>query len=218
MTRKPPRVPVCLVRTLPLLLFVLFPLISCADAIGQFQTFVKEIRSATGEFAQVQVHRDAAEKWRMGKPATGTFSFLKPGRFIWTYRKPYEQVLQSDGKTLYIYDKELNQVTTKKLPQAIGSNPADILFGHAGIEKHFSLKEGDAKNGLEWVSATPNDKESTFQRINIGMKNNLPVSMELYDALGQLSLIQFTRFEKNPALSPARFRFVIPKGVDVFAN
>ena len=61
-------------------------------------------------------------------PTSGTFLFSRPGKFIWTYSKPYEQVLQADGTRLYVYDKDLNQVTIKKLGDALGSSPAAILF------------------------------------------------------------------------------------------
>lgn len=194
------------------------PLFAAASGIGQFKTFLSSTQSARGEFAQVQVKEEANGKLRMGKPAMGTFLFSKPGKFIWTYKKPYEQILQADGKMLYIYDKDLNQVTTKKLGSALGASPAAILFGSTDIEKNFTLSENGTRDGMEWIAATPKDRDSTFTRINIGMQNNAPVAMELYDALGQLSLIKFTRFEKNPALKADTFRFVMPKGADVFEN
>lgn len=189
-----------------------------ASGIGQFKNFLAGTQSARGEFAQVQVKEENQGKLRMGTPAMGTFLFSKPGKFIWTYKKPYEQILQADGKMLYIYDKDLNQVTTKKLGSALGASPAAILFGSTDIEKNFSLSENGTRDGMEWMQATPKDKDSTFQRINIGMQNNVPVAMELYDALGQLSLIKFTKFEKNPALKADTFRFVMPKGADVIEN
>lgn len=194
------------------------PLLANASAIEQFRHFLLNTKSARGEFAQIQVKQEAGEKLRMGTPAVGTFLFSKPGKFIWTYKKPYEQILQSDGKTLYIYDKDLNQITTKKLGSALGASPAAILFGSTDIEKNFRLSESGTRDGMEWMEATPKDKESTFQRINIGMQNNVPVAMELHDSLGQLSLIRFTKFEKNPALKTDTFKFVTPKGADVFEN
>lgn len=195
-----------------------FPLLAGASAIDQFKNFLASTKSARGEFAQVQVKQEAEGKLRMGTPALGTFLFSKPGKFIWTYKKPYEQVLQADGKTLYIYDKDLNQVTTKKLGSALGASPAAILFGSTDIEKNFRLAENGTRDGMEWMEATPKDRENTFQRINIGMQNNVPVAMELHDAMGQLSLIRFTKFEKNPALKADTFKFVMPKGADLFEN
>ena len=84
------------------------------------------------------------KKSETGKAApvsTGTFLFARPGKFIWTYVKPYEQLLQADGEQLYIYDKDLNQVTVKKLGNALGSSPAAILFGSNDLEKNFTLSE-----------------------------------------------------------------------------
>ncbi len=198
--------------------FFCLPFFANAAAIDQFRHFLQNTQSARGEFAQVQVKQEAGEKMRMGTPAMGTFLFSKPGKFIWTYKKPYEQVLQADGKTLYIYDKDLNQVTTKKLGSALGASPAAILFGSTDIEKNFTLTENGTRDGMEWMQATPKDRESTFQRINIGMQNNVPVAMELYDSLGQLSLIKLMKFEKNPPIKADTFKFVMPKGADVFAN
>jgi len=202
------------------LLAVVFslPLFAHASATEQFKNFLTSTRSARGEFAQVQIREEAGGKMRMGTPSTGTFLFSKPGKFIWTYKKPYEQVLQADGKKLYIYDKDLNQVTTRKLGSALGASPAAILFGGTDIEKDFRLSENGTRDGMEWMLATPKEKDSAFQRINIGMQNNVPVAMELHDALGQLSLIKFTKFEKNPPLNDLAFRFVMPKGADVFEN
>lgn len=198
--------------------FFSLPLFANASAIEQFKNFLSSTHSARGEFAQVQVKEETKEKLRMGTPATGTFLFSKPGKFIWTYKKPYEQILQADGKMFYIYDKDLNQVTTKKLGSALGASPAAILFGSTDIEKNFTLSENGTRDGMEWMQATPKDRDSTFQRINIGMQNNVPVAMELHDALGQLSLIKLTKFEKNPPLKADTFKFVMPKGADVFEN
>ena len=205
-------------RLTALTVFSCLPFLANASGIEQFKNFLSSTRSARGDFAQVQVKQEAGEKIRMGTPAMGTFLFSKPGKFIWNYKKPYEQTLQSDGKMLYIYDKDLNQVTTKKLGAALGASPAAILFGSTDIEKNFTLSENGTRDGMEWMQATPKDKESTFQRINIGMQNNVPVAMELYDALGQLSLIKLTRFEKNPPLKTDTFKFIMPKGADLFEN
>jgi outer membrane lipoprotein carrier protein len=189
-----------------------------ASAIEEFKIFLGNTKSAKGEFAQVQLRSEGVEKMRMGTPTTGIFLFSKPGKFIWAYKKPYEQILQSDGQMLYIHDKDLNQVTVRKLDQALGGSPAAILFGSTDIEKGFNLAESGTKGSLKWMEATPKDQESIFLRINIAMKDNIPVAMELYDTLGQASLIKFTAFERNPALKADAFHFVMPKGVDIFRN
>jgi outer membrane lipoprotein carrier protein len=187
------------------------PVCAGATALEQFKSFVSSTRSARGEFTQRQVKDD-----KLSKASTGTFVFARPGKFIWTYQKPYEQLLQADGEKLYIYDKDLNQVTVRALGDALGSSPAAILFGSNDLEKNFTLKEGGSKDGLEWLEATPKAKDTTFDRIGIGLKDGVPQAMELRDSFGQVTQLSFGKFEKNPAMAAQQFKFVVPKGADVF--
>ena len=211
------------------------PTLALASAMDQFKSFVASTTAARGEFSQRLVKAesktdpkrpikaDAAGSAgtvpaKVSNASTGTFLFARPGKFIWTYQKPYEQLLQADGEKLYIYDKDLNQVTVRKLGNALGSSPAAILFGSNDLEKNFTLKEVGQKGGLEWLEATPKTKDTTFDHIGIGFRNGLPEALELRDSFGQVSLLTFTRFEKNPAMPTEQFKFAIPKGADVFAN
>ncbi len=187
-----------------------------ATALDQFKTFVASTKAARGEFTQRQIKKNETSK--VSAPASGTFVFARPGKFIWTYTKPYDQLLQADGDQLYIYDKDLNQVTVKKLGDALGSSPAAILFGSNDLEKNFTLSEAGTREGLEWLNATPKAKDSQFQQISIGLRNGTPEAMELRDAFGQTSILSFKKFEKNPALGAQEFKFVVPKGADVFKN
>jgi outer membrane lipoprotein carrier protein len=181
-----------------------------ASALDQFKTFVAGTKSARGEFTQTQVL-----KTKTGKTSSGTFVFSRPGKFIWTYQKPYEQLLQADGETLYLYDKDLNQVTTRKLGGALGSSPAAILFGSNDLDKNFTLSEAGTHDGLEWLTATPKSKDTTFEQIGIGLKDGFPQAMELKDNFGQTVLLKFTNVQRNPALGPQAFKFDVPKGAEV---
>lgn len=194
-------------------LLVLIPTLACASALDQFKTFVASTKSAKGEFTQQKIATLDGEP-RMSNPASGTFVFSRPGKFIWTYKKPYHQVIQADGNQLYLYDKDLNQVTIKKLGGALGSNPAAILFGSADIDKHFTLKEAGEKDGLAWLDVTPKS-DTSFEKIKIGLRDGTLAAMELHDSFGQVSVLTFRRIEKNPVLKPGMFKFVVPKGADV---
>lgn len=194
----------------------LLPSLAAASALEQFKSFVSSTQSAKGEFYQQLVKIDAGTKTpKVSSTSSGIFIFARPGKFIWTYQKPYEQILQADGDKLFIYDKDLNQVTTKSLGNALGSSPAAILFGSNDLEKNFVLKEGQAKDGMEWLEATPKAKDTTFDHIGIGLKDGVPQAMELRDSFGQVSLLTFKNFVKNPPLSAGQFKFVVPKGADV---
>ncbi len=193
---------------------VLLPALSHAAALEQFKTFVANTKGARGEFSQRMI-REEGGKLRVSNQASGSFLFSRPGKFIWTYKKPYEQVLQADGDNLYMHDKDLNQVTVRKLDNAIGSSPAAILFGSNDLEKNFTLSEAGEKEGIEWLQAIPKAKDTQFEKIGIGLKDGVPVAMELRDSFGQVSVLSFTKFEKNPSLPANQFQFVTPKGADV---
>ena len=184
-----------------------------AAALDQFKSFVAGTKSAKGEFTQQQL-----TKSKSGKAApisSGSFVFARPGKFIWTYQKPYDQLLQADGDQLYIYDKDLNQVTVRKLGNALGSSPAAILFGSNDLEKNFTLSEAGERDGAEWLNAVPKTKDTTFEQIGIGLKGGVPVAMELKDQFGQVSVLKFSNFQRNPSLGAQQFKFEVPKGADV---
>lgn len=186
-----------------------------ASALEQFKTFVSGTKSARGEFSQQQVRSTPG---KVAAVSTGTFVFARPGKFVWTYQKPYEQLLQADGDTLYIFDKDLNQVTTRKLGSALGSSPAAILFGSNDLEKNFTLSEAGTRDGLEWLDAKPKNKDTSFEQISIGLKDGVPQAMDLKDAFGQTSKLRFTNFQRNPTLAANFFKFEVPKGADVSAQ
>lgn len=187
-----------------------------AAALDQFKSFVSGTKSAKGEFTQQQQRKSTNGK---ATPASsGSFVFARPGKFIWNYQKPYEQLLQADGDQLYIYDKDLNQVTVKKLGNALGSSPAAILFGSNDLEKNFTLSEAGTRDGLEWLNAVPKARDTTFEQISIGLRDGIPQAMELKDTFGQTSVLKFTNFQRNPSLGAQQFKFEIPKGADVINN
>lgn len=195
-------------------LLICLPLLAQASALEQFKAFVAGTKSARGEFTQRMVKEEGG-KMRVSSTASGVFLFARPGKFIWTYQKPYEQILQADGEKLFIYDKDLNQVTIKILGNAIGTSPAAILFGSNDLEKNFTLSEGGLREGIEWLQAIPKAKDTSFEKIGIGLKDGVPVAMELRDSFGQISLLSFTKFDKNPSLPANQFHFTLPKGADV---
>ncbi len=194
---------------------IVLPVLGYASALDQFKTFSANTKSAKGDFTQQQIKMvDGVAK--ISKTATGTFIFSRPGKFIWSYLKPYEQSLQTDGEKLYIYDKDLNQVTTRDLGGALGASPAAILFGGDDLEKNFNVKEVGIKQGVEWLDATPKAKDTQFEHIGIGMKEGVPMALELRDSFGQVSLVTLKNIEKNPALKADQFKFVVPSGADIF--
>lgn len=196
---------------------LLFSQAAFASAVEQFRQFAAQTKSAKGEFVQQQVRMTNGAP-KVTKTLSGNFVFARPGKFIWIYQKPYEQVLQADGDKLFLYDKDLNQVTIRDLGNSLGSSPAAILFGVSGtaeLDKNFTLKEAGQKQGMEWLDAIPKAKDSQFEHIGVGMKDGLPYALELRDSFGQVSLVTLKNMERNPVLKPDQFKFVVPAGADV---
>ncbi|MBK6653780.1 outer membrane lipoprotein chaperone LolA [Zoogloea sp.] len=185
-----------------------------ADSLAQLKQFMDGTRSARGSFTQ-QVFSKSGRK---PQQASGTFAFSRPGKFRWVYEKPYAQLLVGDGSKLWAWDQELNQVTTKKLGQALGSTPAAILAGDNALEKNFTLKDDGAADGLEWVEARPKADDSSFERIRMGFSGGQLKAMVLHDNFGQTTSLNFLQMERNPSLDGGLFRFVPPKGADVVGD
>lgn len=192
-------------------------LLAAAEAapLDQLRAFLTQTSSARGEFTQRIAPRVGAA---LQPASSGRFVFERPGRFRWTYDKPYEQVIVSDGERLVLYDKDLNQVTIRKLGAALPSSPASILFGSNDFDKEFEVTDAGVHDGLEWVHARPRAKDSTFARIEIGFRDGLPQAMRLADNFGQVTHLVFSKVERNPKLEAEAFRFTPPKGADVLTD
>jgi outer membrane lipoprotein carrier protein len=186
-----------------------------AAAVDQLRSFLNDTASARGEFVQRVSARTGASTPAV---SSGRFEFQRPGRFRWSYEKPYEQLIVADGTRLVLYDKDLNQVTIRKLGTALPSSPASILFGSNDFEKEFEVSDAGVRDGLEWVLAKPRAKESTFARIEIGFRDGLPAAMRLADNFGQVTQLTFSKVERNPKLDAGAFSFTPPKGADVLTE
>jgi chaperone LolA len=202
------------VRALLLAAMLAVPALARAEALERFRAFVRETQSARTEFEQKVFDRDK----RLVQASSGTFAFQRPGRFRWQIRVPYEQLIVGDGTRVWIHDPDLNQVTVRSMGKALGSTPAALLAGDKEVERAFELSNVGPVAGLEWLEARPRDRDSGFERIRLGMGRDGVEAMELYDHFGQTTLLQFSRFVRNPRLDPGDFRFTPPKGADVLGD
>lgn len=182
-----------------------------AGAIEKLHAFIEQTRSAKANFAQEVVDSNGSVQ----QQASGTVQFQRPGKFRWTYDKPYEQVIVGDGDKLWIYDKDLNQVTRRNLDKALGSSPAALLAGADDVDKYFSLNAVGVKKKLDWLEVKPYDEDSLFEKVRMGFRGNALEVMELHDHFGQKTTITFSNMQRNPRTSPDLYTFTVPKGADV---
>ncbi len=185
--------------------------IAMADGVSSLRDFFNHTTTMRAQFSQV-VNDSKGHKVQ---EVEGTMQLQRPNKFRWDYKKPYEQQIVSDGKQVFLYDTELQQVTIRELSKSLGSSPAALLAGGEAVEKSFILKNATRKDGLAWVLALPKNKESGFDRVLLGFKADKLRKMELYDSFNHITHITFNEVERNPTLQEATFLFTPPEGVDV---
>jgi len=173
--------------------------------------FQREVNTFGAEFRQVVSDEDGA----VIQDSSGSVVLARPLRFRWDYRVPFEQLIVSDGDTLWFYDADLEQVTVKTVGEYLDNSAALVLSAKHPIEETFDLQVMPSKEGVDWVRATPHDTRGTFQAIEIGFKGPNLGKMVLRDNFGQTTRLEFADIRRNPRVSDEKFRFIIPLGVDV---
>jgi outer membrane lipoprotein carrier protein len=197
-----------------LLGLLLAPALALGAGVERFQAYLRDTQTARADFEQRVYDRER----KLVQQSRGSFAFLRPGRFRWTYAQPYPQVIVGDGARVWIYDEDLNQVTVRAMARALGSTPAALLAGAADVERAFELSDAGQRDGLEWLEAKPREREAGFERIRLGMGTAGVQAMELVDQFGQTTVLRFSNIARNPSLDPSAFRFTPPKGADVLGE
>ncbi len=194
-----------------------------ADSLDSLELFLKQTRSMRADF--VQVVAAPAKEGRPSKPKTssGSFAFVRPSVFRFDYNKPFVQNIVADGKNLWLFDADLNQVTVRSQAQALGSTPASLIASAsdlATLGKEFELLAAPSEAGVDWVVAKPKMKDSSLQQVRIGLRSEdgqiVLAHLDIVDAFGTRSQMRFDKVDVNPSqLTASQFNFVPPKGADV---
>lgn len=197
-----------------LMIAALLPGLASAAGTDALKVFLNQTQSAKARFAQMVLDKNMKPL----QQSQGVMQFSRPGKFRWDYVKPYEQVIVGDGAKLWIYDKDLNQVTVRKLDRALGASPAALLSGSNDLERDYILTNTGHDNGLDWLDAVPKNRDTAFERVRMGFGKAGLQAMELRDAFGQITVITFTDIERNPRIAAEVFRFTPPKGADLISE
>lgn len=185
--------------------------VQAGAALDSLDAFLKTMKSLQGQFVQTQFNAERRETQR----ASGSLELLRPGKFRWIYAKPYHQELIADGESLWIYDQDLEQVTQKPLLQATAQAPIMLLLEKKSLDKDYVLTDLGSDQGLDWVGLKPRKDESDMREVKLAFNKKMLARMQLTDAFGQMTLIEFSDMKLNPKLPDGLFSFVPPAGVDV---
>jgi outer membrane lipoprotein carrier protein len=175
------------------------------DALGNLDNL-------TADFKQTVLDDDK----KIVQQSSGRVAIQRPGKFSWIYTTPYEQQIIADGKELWIYDVDLDQVTVKPMATGLASAPIMILMRKNKLGAEFKISEVGQRKFLYWVELEPKSKDMDYTNVFIGLEDGAVKAMELRDNFGQSTQIVFENLRLNVVHNPKVFKFVPPAGVDVF--
>lgn len=144
----------------------------------------------------------------------GSMSVQRPNNFRWETKSPSEQLIVANGNTLWVYDKDLEQVTKQSVDNQVGNTPALLLSGDPSkIDKNFKITQ--PYSNKNYYVLYPKSANANFKNLSLSFNGGKPVMMVLNDSLGQTTSIKFSNIKLNPSINAAQFKFTPPKGVDV---
>ena len=196
---------------LPGLLLLLWTPAWAVEGDQLLQRFLQHLDTYSAGFEQVLY----SESGEILEQSVGVVYIERPGKFHWAYFDPYSQYIISDGRTLWIYDEDLQQVTIKDVTGALDDSPAAILGGDGDLNRYYVVLDLGTAEDMEWIELTPRDEESQYRSIRLGFRDGQIGAMILFDNLGQKTRITFHDAHRNPPLDEGLFTLSPPDGVDV---
>ena len=204
-------------RTVSLFLVavLLAPAVHAADsARARLDAFARGLTSISGDFSQTTFDANG----RRGQTAQGTLALQAPRLFRWQVSSPYRQLIVADGKRVWLYDPELQQVTVRMQGDAEAHSPLTVLTDLSQLDREFRVTELGARDGLDWLKLTSTAKSPDFKAAELGFGPQGLARMVFTDQLGDRTEIAFSDWKRNVALPAAEFRFTPPPGADVIGD
>ena len=184
------------------------------DVLNRLRSFVSEVTSFSAGFSQTLYNADG----EVVKDDRGSAFLKRPGQLIWRYEGEGAQEIIADGKNIWLYDKELQQVTVNPLDDRVNGTPMVVLMGTGDLEEQFELTVLSHADGIDWIKLVPREAGADFESLFIGLTGTDLAAMELRDSFGQATQIRFSDFKPNIKISDDDFQFIPPAGVDVIGE
>lgn len=179
------------------------------------KSFASGLKGLDGQFTQ-QVYDT---KGKLKETSSGRVALSAPRLFRWEYAKPYPQLIVADGKKVWVYDPDLQQVTVRGQGSEEQNSPLSALIDPAKLDQQFNVSEAGSADGLRWLTLTPkNEGDASFQSARLGFSDGGLTRMEVQDAVGQNTRISFSGWKRNPAFAAGTFKYTPAKGVDVVGD
>lgn len=192
-----------------------FSLAAMAAARDDLTAFTRDLKGLDGQFTQ-KVY-DANGKLK--ESTSGRVAMSAPRLFRWEYLKPHPQLIVADGKKVWVYDPDLQQVTVRAQGVEEQNSPLAALIDTSKLDRDFAIKEAGSEGGLNWLLLTPrNQEQASFESARLGFGPGGLTQMQVVDALGQRTEIAFSGWKRNPGFAKNTFAYTPPEGVDVIGE
>jgi outer membrane lipoprotein carrier protein len=184
--------------------------------------YLDKLRTLRAEFSQTVTD----SKGKKVQAAGGKLTIVRPGKFRWELT-PYAatgsgqsspQLMVADGRNLWFYDRDLEQVSVKPASAALTATPAGLLSGDGDIRQWFTVSSAGKRDGLEWVKVIPKQGDADFREAQLAFDKSDLRRMVLKDKLGQTVRLDFLKSERNPVVADADVKFTPPEGADVIGT
>lgn len=174
------------------------------DSLHTMQAdFIQSLTNARGELME---------------ESRGKLWLSRPGKFRLHYTTPYEQIYVADGANIWMYDRDLEQVTVKPQEDALGSTPALLLSSEVPLAENFTIEEEGQHEGFQWLLLRPKAADSNFDYVRLALEGEVLRAMEMVDGFGQTTRLYLETVVRNPEVDSQRFVFEPPPGVDVIGE
>ena len=184
------------------------------DGHARLDRFFENVNTFKASFIQVVLDENLLSL----EETTGLLWIARPGRFRWDYKSAHAQTIVADGKMLWIYDVELEQVTRREQQSAIGQTPAVLLAGGQQYKKDYEVTTLGKQGAITWVSLVPRLNDGSFAEIQLGFENDSLRLIQLLDELNQITRVTLSDVVENESIPETVFNFVPPIGIDVISD
>ena len=150
--------------------------------------------------------------------ASGKMSFKRPGKMLWRYDTPKGQFVLADGKHLYFYQPEQNQIIKSPLKNAFRTDiPLSFLLGLGNLKKDFDATLKAAEESQYVLRLEPKGDAGGYSDIHMGVSKNTSdiLWVSVLDGAGNLTTLRFSEMRKGVGLKDSLFQLQIPNGADI---